>query len=183
MEVLPISVRSPSAQNAKLPHMTSENEGRDCFRTKGDQDSLLTNSELAVRAVFSILRDSDLRRVDAMSVEAALALSLQGAAIVCLDAFICSFHCFFKLSLNFISFLQMATYMKSLARRTSFSEGFAKAVKTYKAKVASLTSEKANLQARMQRLTEDVMKYESDLKHTTTQRPELKIKKISLKVN
>ena len=58
--------------------------------------------------------------------------------------------------------------MKSLARRASFAEGYAKAVKTYKAKVASLTSETADLRALMQRLAEDSMKYESDLKHTTT---------------
>ena len=84
-----------------------------------------------------------------MSVEEALALSLQGAATVCPNAFICSFHHCFKLSVNFISFPQMATYMKSLARRASFAEGFAKALKAYKDKVASLTSEKADLRARM----------------------------------
>ena len=61
----------------------------------------------------------------------------------------------------------MATYMKSLARRTSFTKGFARAVKVYKAKVTSLTFEKADLRVRMQRLDEDAMKYESDLKHTT----------------
>ena len=58
--------------------------------------------------------------------------------------------------------------MKRLARRASFFQGFARAVKAYKAKVASLTYEKANLRARMQRLAEDVVKYESDLKHTST---------------
>ena len=58
--------------------------------------------------------------------------------------------------------------MKSLARRASFAEGSTRAVKAYKAKVASLTSEKANLRAQMQCLAEDVVKYESDLKHTTT---------------
>ena len=35
--------------------------------------------------------------------------------------------------------------MKSLARRASFVEGTASVVKVYKAKVASLTSEKADL--------------------------------------
>ena len=35
--------------------------------------------------------------------------------------------------------------MKSLVRKASFSEGSAKAVKVYKAKVAFLTSEKADL--------------------------------------
>ena len=58
--------------------------------------------------------------------------------------------------------------MKSLVRRASFSEGSARAVKAYKAKVASLTFEKADLRARMQLLAEDAVKYESDLKHTTT---------------
>ena len=61
------------------------------------------------------------------------------------NAIICSFHHCFKLSLNFISFLQMATYMKSLVRRANFTEGSTRSVKAYKAKVASLTSEKANL--------------------------------------
>ena len=76
LEVLPIFVWSPSAQNAKLHPTTPEVRGKDCFGTEGDEDSLLTNSELAARAVSSILRDSDLKRADAMSVEEALALSL-----------------------------------------------------------------------------------------------------------
>ena len=61
----------------------------------------------------------------------------------------------------------MATYMKSLARRASFAEGSARAAKTHKAKAASMTSENADLQAQMQRLAEDAVKYESNLKHTT----------------
>ena len=58
--------------------------------------------------------------------------------------------------------------MKSLVRRASFAKGFARAAKAYKAKVTSLTSKKADLRARMQSLAEDAVKYESDLKHTTT---------------
>ena len=85
LEVFPISIRSPSAQNAKLLPTTLEDEGRDCFGTEGDEDSLLTNSELATGAVSSILRDSNLKRADAMSVEEAFALSLQGVATVCPD--------------------------------------------------------------------------------------------------
>ena len=41
-------------------------------------------------------------------------------------------------------------------------------MKAYKAKVSSLTSEKVDLQVRMQRLAEDAVKYKSNLKHTTT---------------
>ena len=168
LEVLPISVRSPSVQNSKLPPTTPEDEGRDCLGTEGDEDSLLTNSELTVGAVSSILRDSELKRGDALSVEEALALLLQGATTVCPDSSICLFHHCFQLSINFILFLQMDTYMKSMERRASFAEGSARAMKAYKAKVSSLTSEKADLRALMQRLTEDVVKYESNLNHTTT---------------
>ena len=81
-----------------------EDEGRGHFGTEGDEDSLLTNSKLAVGAVSSILRDSDLKKADAMSVKEALALSLRGAATVCSDVFIFLFH---KLFINFISFLQV----------------------------------------------------------------------------
>ena len=87
--VLPIFVRSPLAQDFKRPPTTLEDEGRGCFGTEGEEDSLLANLELAVRAVSSILRDSDLKRENVMSVEDVLALSLQGAAIVCSNAHIC----------------------------------------------------------------------------------------------
>ena len=51
--------------------------------------------ELAVRAVSSILRDSDIRKVDALSVEEALALLLQGTASVHPSALIVPFlYCF-----------------------------------------------------------------------------------------
>ena len=58
--------------------------------------------------------------------------------------------------------------MKSPVRRTNHVEGFVKAVKASKAKVALLTSENVDLRARVQCLAEDIVKYESDLKHTTT---------------
>ena len=45
--------------------------------------------------------------------------------------------------------------MKSLAKRASLNEGRAKAARAYKAKVASLTSRRAELRARMQNMTEE----------------------------
>ena len=59
------------------------------------------------------------------------------------------------------------------------NEGSAKAVKAYKDKVNSLTSERADLRARIQSLTEDVVKHKSDLRHasTTKERVEDKEKK------
>ena len=46
--------------------------------------------------------------------------------------------------------------------------GHAKATKAYKAKVASLTSERANLRAQVQILTEEAVKLKFDLRHTST---------------
>ena len=64
----------------------------------------------------------------------------------------------------------MATYAKGLARRGSHTEGSAKAAKSYKAKVASLTSERASLQAQIRELTEELMKHRSNLKHASAAR-------------
>ena len=88
LAVLPIYVRSPLVQDFKRPPTTPKDEGRGCFGTEGEEDSLLANSQLAAGAVSSILRDFDLKRADAMSIEDVLALLLQGAATVCQNAFI-----------------------------------------------------------------------------------------------
>ena len=71
----------------------------------------------------------------------------------------------------------MATYVKGLARRASLTKGSARAAKSYKAKVASLTSERAGLQARIRELTEELVKYRSDLKHASMVRAGPRIKK------
>ena len=63
---------------------------------------------------------------------------------------------------------QAATHLKSLAKRASLNEGHAKAARAYKAKVASLTSERAELGARMQSMTVEAVKLKSDLRHTLT---------------
>ena len=70
------------------------------------------------------------------------------------------------LSANSILFL--GSRLKDLERRASSTESFAKAAKAYKAKVASLTSERAELRARIQSLIDDILGYKSDLKHTST---------------
>ena len=68
---------------------------RDCFGVVGSEDSLLSHAEIAARAVSSILRDFDPRKVDAVSVEEALALLLQGTASVRPSAFVDPFlYCF-----------------------------------------------------------------------------------------
>ena len=89
MDILPISVWSPSTQSAELPFRAYEGEGRKHLSHERDEDSLLMNVELAAGALSSILRDSDLKKADSMSVGEALASSLQGAVMVCLNTFTC----------------------------------------------------------------------------------------------
>ena len=63
---------------------------------------------------------------------------------------------------------QTTTYIKDLARRASSTESFAKAARAYKAMVAFLTSERVELRAWIQSLTDDVLGYKYNLKHTST---------------
>ena len=60
----------------------SDEVRKDLFGVVGGEDSLLSHVELAVKAVSSILLDSDLRKVDSLSIKEALALLLQGTASV-----------------------------------------------------------------------------------------------------
>ena len=69
-----------------------------------------------------------------------------------------------------IFFWQVATYAKGLVRRASLTEGSARAAKSYKAKVASLTFERAGLQAQIRDLTKELVKHRSDLKHASMAR-------------
>ena len=71
-----------------------EDLGRKRPEAEGDGDSLLSNVELAASAISSILRDSDLKRLGALHIEEALALSFQGVTSV-------SFRVFFFLYLGF----------------------------------------------------------------------------------
>ena len=86
---MPISVWSPPTQSAEPPPSIAEDLGRKLLEDGGDGDSILSNAKLAVGAISSILRDSDLKRSSALPVEEALALSLQGVVSVSSRAFLC----------------------------------------------------------------------------------------------
>ena len=88
-------------------------EGKGRFSAVGDEDSLIFHVELAVGAVSSILHDSDLKKVDALSIEEALALTLQGTASVRPSAFVDPFPYCFRLLID--SFLFFGRWL--LARR------------------------------------------------------------------
>ena len=64
----------------------------------------------------------------------------------------------------------MATHLKSLAKKAKLNEGHVKAARVYKARVASLTSERTELRDRVQRMIEEAERLKSDLKHTMSAR-------------
>ena len=66
--------------------------------------------------------------------------------------------------------MQAATHLKGLADKAKLNEKHVKIARIYKAKVASLTSERAGLQERAQHMTEEIERLKSDLKHTSSAR-------------
>ena len=86
LAVMPITAWNPPLESARSPPRRAAELKRKKPKPKvdEDEDSLLFNAELAVGAVSSILKDSDLGRSKALPVDEALALSLQGVASVSL---------------------------------------------------------------------------------------------------
>ena len=82
LEVMPITVWSPSTQSVETPSSRAEELKRKGSEAYGDGNSLLLNAELAAGVVSTILKDSNLKRLGALPVEEALDLSLQGVASV-----------------------------------------------------------------------------------------------------
>ena len=72
----------------------------------------------------------------------------------------------------------MATHLKGLARKAKLNEGHVKVAWVYKARVASLTSERTELRDRVQRMTEEAERLKSDLKHTMSARARQKVEKM-----
>ena len=63
---------------------------------------------------------------------------------------------------------QVATHLKGLAEKAKLNEKHVRIARIYKAKAASLASERTELQERTQRMTEEVERLKSDLKHTSS---------------
>ena len=74
LDIVPISVWSPSLQTVELPFEASKGEGRKHLDPERDEDSFLTSAELAAGAISFVLQDSDLKRADFMPVKEVLAL-------------------------------------------------------------------------------------------------------------
>ena len=66
--------------------------------------------------------------------------------------------------------MKVTTHLKGLAEKAKLNERHVKIARIYKAKVASLTSERTELQERAQHMTEEVERLKSNLKHTSSAR-------------
>ena len=84
------------------------------------------------------------------------------------------FHVDPSLDVDFMFSVQVATHLKGLAEKAKLNEKHLKIARIYKAKAASLTSEQTELQERAQRMTEEVERLKSDLKHTISARARAK---------
>ena len=84
LAVMPITVWNSPTKSVRSPSQRAEVLKRKDPESKigGDGDSLLLNADLVAGAISSILKDSDLERSNALPVDEALALSLQGVASV-----------------------------------------------------------------------------------------------------
>ena len=71
---------------------------------------------------------------------------------------------------DFMFDMQAVTHLKGLADKAKLNERHVKIARIYKAKVASLTSEWAELQERAQHMTEVIERLKSNLKHTSSAR-------------
>ena len=74
------------------------------------------------------------------------------------------------LKVDLIFDAQIATHLKGLVEKAKLNEKHVKITRIYKARAASLTSERTGLQERAQRMTEEVERLKSDLRHTASAR-------------
>ena len=66
--------------------------------------------------------------------------------------------------------VQVATHLKGLAKKAKLNERHVKVARVYKVRVASLTSERAEMRDRVQRMIEEAEWLKFDLKHTMSVR-------------
>ena len=76
------------------------------------------------------------------------------------------FHVGSMPSTDFMFDMQVATHLKGLVEKAKLNERHVKIARIYKANVASLTSERDELQERARHMTEEIERLKSDLKHT-----------------
>ena len=85
------------------------------------------------------------------------------------------------MSPNSLFVIQAATHLKGLAEKAKLNEKHVKIARIYKAKVATLTSERAELQGRSQHMSEEMERLKSDLKHTSSARARAESREVEVR--
>ena len=87
----------------------------------------------------------------------------------------------FALSTNCLFVVQAATHLKGLAEKAKLNEKHVRIARIYKAKVATLTSERTELQGRAQHMSEEMERLKSDLKHTSSARARAESREVEVR--
>ena len=85
------------------------------------------------------------------------------------------------MSPNSLFVIQAATHLKGLAEKAKLNEKHVRIARIYKAKVATLTSERAELQGRAQHMSEEMERLKSDLKHTSLARARAESREVEVR--
>ena len=85
------------------------------------------------------------------------------------------------MSPNSLFVIQAATHLKGLAEKAKLNEKHVRIARIYKAKVATLTSERAELQGRAQHMSEEMERLKSDLKHTSSARARAESREVEVR--
>ena len=85
------------------------------------------------------------------------------------------------MSTNYLFVMQAATHLKGLAEKAKLNEKHVKIARIYKAKVATLTSERAELQEWAQRMSKEMERLRSDLKHTSAARTRVESREVEVR--
>ena len=89
----------------------------------------------------------------------------------------------FMMSINYLFVMQVATHLKGLADKAKLNEKHVRIARIYKAKVATLTSERSELEKRVQHMSEEMEKLKSDLKHTSSARARAESREAEIRTN
>ena len=85
------------------------------------------------------------------------------------------------MSINHLFIMQVATHLKGLAEKAKLNEKHVRIARIYKAKVAALTSERTELQGRVQHMTEEMERLRSDLRHTSSARARAESREVEVR--
>ena len=85
------------------------------------------------------------------------------------------------MSINYFFVMQAATHLKGLAEKAKLNEKHVRIARIYKAKAATLTSERTELLRRAQRMSKEIERLKLDLKHTSSARARAESREVEVR--